>query len=68
VSFVIDLMARLGTAFAYEDLEFETVSMEGVPVRVATVRTLYRMKKGTTRPIDQADAAALREKFGLEED
>ena len=39
--------------------------VEGVPVRVATPATLYRMKKDTLRPIDRADAAALREKFRL---
>ena len=66
--FVIDLLARLGSASAFEDLEAETVSLEGVPVRVATPATLYRMKKGTVRPIDRADAAALREKFGLLEE
>jgi len=66
--FVIDLLSRLGSAFAFEDLEAETVSLEGVPVRVATPTTLYRMKKGTVRPIDRADAAALREKFRLLEE
>ena len=66
--FVIDLLSRLGSAFAFEDLEAETVSLEGVPVRVATPATLYRMKKGTVRPIDRADAAALREKFRLLEE
>ena len=67
-SFVIDLLSRLGSAFSYEDLEFERAELEGVPVRVATPKTLYRMKRGTVRPIDRADAAALREKFGLTED
>jgi hypothetical protein len=66
--FVIDLLSRLGSAFAFEDLEAETVSLEGVPARVATPATLYRMKKGTVRPIDRADAAALREKFRLLEE
>lgn len=66
--FVIDLLSRLGSAFAFEDLESEMVSVEGVPARVATPATLYRMKRGTLRPIDQADAAALREKFGLVEE
>jgi hypothetical protein len=66
--FVIDLLSRLGSAFAFEDLESETMSVEGVPARVATPATLYRMKRGTLRPIDQADAAALREKFGLVEE
>jgi hypothetical protein len=66
--FVIDLLARLGSAFAFEDLESQTVVVESVPVRVATPRTLYRMKRATIRPIDRADAAALREKFGIVED
>jgi hypothetical protein len=44
------------------------VTIEGVPVRVATPATLYRMKKDTVRPIDRADAAALRDKFRLAED
>jgi hypothetical protein len=29
---------------------------------------LYHMKKDTVRPIDRADAATLKEKFGLIED
>lgn len=65
--FVIDLLSRLGSAFRFEDLEVETVTIEGVSVRVATPATLYRMKKDTLRPIDRADAAALREKFDLED-
>jgi hypothetical protein len=67
-AFVIDLLSRLGTAFSFDDLEVQTVSVDGVPVRVATPRTLYLMKKDTVRPIDRADAAALRERFGLDED
>ncbi len=63
--FVIDLLARLGSAFAYDDLDAQTVTIEGVPARVATPTTLYRMKKDTVRPIDKADVAALREKFGI---
>lgn len=66
--FVIDLLSRLGSAFRFDDLEVQTVSVEGVPVRVATPATLYRMKRGTARPIDRADAAALREKFGIVEE
>jgi hypothetical protein len=64
-AFVIDLLARLGTAFTFDDLEAQTVEIEGVPARVATPATLYRMKRDTARPIDRADAAALREKFRL---
>lgn len=65
---VVDILGRLGDSWRFEDLHALIVPWEGVPVRVATPWTMYRMKKGTSRPIDQADAAALREKFGLEED
>lgn len=39
-----------------------------VRARVATPRMLYRMEKGTVRPLDRADAADLRAKFGLGDD
>lgn len=65
--FVIDLITRLGDAFRFEDLAAVTVSWAGVSVRVATPETLYKMKKGTLRPVDRADAAELQERFGLRE-
>ena len=40
----------------------------GLPVRIATPRMLYRMKKDTLRPIDHADAADLKAKFALCDD
>jgi len=64
----LDILARLGEAFRFEDLEAETVMVDGIPLRVATPRTLYLMKKGTARPQDRLDAAALRERFRLEEE
>lgn len=64
----IDLVARLGQAFKYEDIEVETIRLEGVQVRVATPAMLYRMKKDTVRPIDRADAAALKQLFEIEDD
>jgi predicted nucleotidyltransferase len=66
-SFVIDFMARLGTAFQFDDLRSEDVVIEGVHVRVGSPETLYRMKKDTVRPIDRADAAVLKDKFGLKD-
>lgn len=63
----IDIVARLGEAFAFEDLEAETIAMENVPIRVVTARTLHEMKRNTVRPRDRADAEALRAKFGFEE-
>ena len=66
-NFVIDLLSRLGSAFNFEDIETQVAMVEGIEVPVATPATLYRMKKDTVRPIDRADAAALREKFRLGE-
>jgi hypothetical protein len=63
----IDILARL-EAFRYADLEFEIVRVEGLSVRVATPRMLYRMKKGTVRPQDHLDAQMLRDRFALEDD
>lgn len=64
----MDLLARLGEAFRYEDLEAHEVEVEGVRIRVATPRMLYRMKRDTVRPQDRLDAEALRERFGIEEE
>lgn len=64
--FVVDFISRLGSMFSFDDLEAHTITVEGVPVRVATPATLYRMKRDTARPIDRADAAALRQKFGMD--
>jgi hypothetical protein len=67
-TFVIDLMTRLGTAFDYSDLESEQLDVDGVPVIVATPRTLIRMKKDTVRLQDRADAEALRRRFDIEDE
>lgn len=64
----LDLLARLGTTTRFEDLEVEQKQIGATTVRVASPRSLYRMKKGTVRAIDHADAAALRAAFDLDED
>ena len=66
-SLQIDILARLGNAFSFEDIQFQTMTYEGVQVRVATPEMLYRMKKSTVRLQDRADAEALKEIFGLKE-
>jgi hypothetical protein len=67
-TYSIDILARLGEAFRYADIESEETTLDGVPVRVATPRMLYRMKKDTVRPQDRLDAEALRRTFSLPED
>ncbi len=66
--FYIDVVSRLGEAYAFDDIESEWIEVDGVRARVATARMLYRMKKGTVRPLDRADAADLRAKFHLEDE
>jgi hypothetical protein len=66
--FWIDILARLGEAFRFADLESEVLEVEGIRIRVATPRMLYRMKKGTVRPQDRVDAEMLKQRFGIEEE
>lgn len=63
--FVIDLISHFGTAASFADVEAEERDIEGIKVRIATPRALYRLKKDTVRPVDRADAEALRRHFGI---
>jgi hypothetical protein len=64
----MDILSRLGEAFRYETIEGEDVMLDGIRVRVATPRMLYRMKKDTVRPQDRLDAETIRRQFGLTEE
>ena len=66
--FGFDILTRLGDAFQYADLDIEERDYAGVPVRVVTARTLWRMKKDTTRPTDRFDADVLADRFGFREE
>ncbi len=63
----LDLITRLGETTHYADLEYESVHVQNELVRVATPRSLHRMKQNTVRPIDRADADALQRAFDLED-
>lgn len=62
----LDILTRLGEATAYSDIEVEEIHVDGLAVRVASPRSLHRMKRDTVRPIDRADAAALAAAFELD--
>ncbi len=64
----MDILSRLGEAFRYDTIECEDVILDGIRVRVATPRMLYRMKKDTIRPQDRLDAETIRRQFGLTEE
>src|SRR5207245_9430451 len=48
----IDIMSRLGTAFAFDDLRGRVYAYGDVAVVVATPETLYSMKRDTIRSQD----------------
>lgn len=63
-----DVLTRLGEAATFETIDSEIKQVDGVRVKVATPAALYRLKKGTVRPLDHQDAAALRERFDLKDE
>lgn len=63
-----DILTRLGEAASFATVDAETKTIEGIRVQVATPAALYRLKKGTVRPTDHQDAAALRERFDLKDE
>jgi hypothetical protein len=65
--FRIDILARLGNTFFFDDLKWVVYSYGGVEVKVCVPETLYQMKKDTVRLQDKADAQRLKQKFLLEE-
>lgn len=67
-SFFVDILTRLGEFAGYDDLGVEEIEIEGVPVKVATPKTLFWLQKSTVRSVDRADAELLREKFQLAEE
>ena len=67
-TFYVDILTRLGEAFAFADLETERVPFDGLTTTVVTARTLYLMKKDTARLKDRADAEMLRRQFRLDQD
>ena len=66
--FCLDLIAGISEKETFESVEAATMEYRGVRIRVATPAALHRLKRGTLRPIDRQDAAALRANFDLEED
>jgi nucleotidyltransferase AbiEii toxin of type IV toxin-antitoxin system len=63
-----DVMTRLGEIASFESIDAEVKNVDGTHVQVATPAALYRLKKDTVRALDRADAAALRERFGLKDE
>jgi hypothetical protein len=67
-AFHLDILVKLGDAFQFSDLDVVRMPFEELTVSVASPATLYRMKRNTVRLKDRADAALLKDRFGLVED
>lgn len=59
--FYVDIMARLGEAVTFEDLEYEILDYQGIRIKLGTPETLYKLKKDTVRDRDKIDAIFLKE-------
>lgn len=66
-AFHIDILTKLTEAFTFDALETQRVPYEDLIVTAVTPAMLYRMKRSTVRLKDKADAAALRQRFGIDE-
>lgn len=66
--FYLDILTRLGELASFDRLEIEELEVEGVKVRLVSPRTLYWLKRDTVRDKDRADAASIKQKFGLEDE
>lgn len=62
----IDILARLGEAFRFADLEAEVLEVEG-SASGSPRPGYYRMKRDTVRPQDRLDAEMQKQRFDLEE-
>ncbi|HEY0510844.1 MAG TPA: nucleotidyl transferase AbiEii/AbiGii toxin family protein [Thermoanaerobaculia bacterium] len=63
----LDILTRLGEFATFDSLEVEEIESHGIPIRIASPRTLYWLKKDTIREIDHLDAERLKEKYRLDE-
>jgi len=63
LGFCIDIIISIGEKFSYKDLETEIIALENCKVRIATPKTLYKLKKNTHREIDQLDIKFLKAKI-----
>lgn len=64
----VDILARLGEAFDYANVEAEYKQLGDIVVSVATPRMLHRMKRDTVRLKDRADAELLEDLYDLQKD
>ena len=63
--FFIDIISKIGENFMFNDLQYEIKIVDGIKVKLADLKTLYKLKEKTYREIDQLDLKFLKSKLGL---
>ena len=63
--FFIDIISKIGENFIFNDLQYEIKIVDGIKVKLADLKTLYKLKEKTYREIDQLDLKFLKSKLGL---
>ncbi len=63
LGFYIDIISDIGEKFQYSDLSYELKEIDNIKIKVADVRTLYKLKEKTYREIDQLDLKFLKSKL-----
>lgn len=59
--YYVDILANIGSAFSFEDLIFEELTIEGHKIKIASVETLYKLKEKTLPAIDESDILFLKQ-------
>jgi hypothetical protein len=66
--FYIDIMTKLGDNILYNNLEHQTLDIEGQKVKVATLNSIYETKKNSLREKDKLDLLYILHRLKGEED
>ena len=60
--------ARLVQAASFKSVESMVKEVEGIHLKLAPSRALFKLKRDTVRLLNHRDAEALRQEFDLEDD
>jgi len=59
--YYVDILTNIGSAFSFEDLIIEELTVEDHKIKIASVETLYKLKEKTLRAIDKSDLLFLKQ-------
>ena len=61
--FSIDIITKIGEKFFFNDLNYVVENLNGVEIKFADLKTLYKLKGKTYREIDQLDLKFIKSKL-----